>query len=218
MAPPMTSEMRRIGFRNALICGFGAILLFVPLALYLSHVFGSPVFLTLILLSAGGSTISLAAYLILSIRGRLRSGRVLLDCGPPRMRWVFWLCGTMFLIYGTAKILGFNTAGDEPLEFWIHIWFVIFSSFYFLMAAGRLQLRDEGIWQFGSLLRWDRFESYEWAGERGCTLTYRYKSWLPVFGKGAVAFREEHVQAVDELLKRNVTGTNDADLSSTIPS
>lgn len=218
MAPPLTSEMWRIGSRNALICGFGAILLIVPLALYLSHVLGSSVFLTLIFLCAVGSTASFVAYLLLSVRGRLRAGSVLLDCGPSPMRWVFWLCGTMFLTYGTAKILGINTDGDEPLEFWIHIWFVIFSSFYFLMAVERLQLRDEGIWQFGSLLRWDRFESYEWAGESRCTLTYHYNSWLPIFGKGAVAFRDEHVQAVDDLLKRHVAGTSDADLTGTSPS
>ena len=210
MSPPMTSETWRSGSRSLAIVVLGAGFLIGPLALCLSLALDSPLFLTLLFLFAVGSTLCYVAYLIVTIRNRVRAGRVLLDCGPTSMRWLYWLTGAMFLTYGTVKILGFNTDGEDPLEFWIHVWFIIFSSFHFVMALGRLQVRDQGIWQHGQLIKWGRFESYDWTGDRGCTLTYQYKSWLPFLGEGAVAFRPEHQQAVDDLLEAHAArATND---------
>ncbi len=218
MAPPMTSEMWRIGFRNAFICGVSALIPVGLLSLILSSRWGYPYILTFIALCAILSFTCAIAALLFSFPRRVAAGKVLVDCGPPPLHWIFWMNGSMSLATGIFAAIKYFMAGHESLEIVFAAFFVLFSFFFFLMGMGRLQICENGMWLFGALLRWDRLESYAWTGDRGCTLTYRYKSWLSILGKGAVAFRDEHVQTVDDLLKRHVTRTNDADLTRTSPS
>jgi len=73
------------------------------------------------------------------LRGRRTGGEVLLDCGPHPMR-------ALFLVYAVFWFLLKLIEADGSS------WQVSFAAFWLFMAFGRLQIRRNGIWEYGSLL------------------------------------------------------------------
>jgi hypothetical protein len=73
-----------------------------------------------------------------------------------------------------------------------------------MMALGRLQLTENGIWQYWSLLKWDNIASYAWQGDTRPTLMLQTKSKYPILGRGALPVGPEHRDAISELLERHV--------------
>jgi len=65
------------------------------------------------------------------------------------------------------------------------------------MALGRLQIRESGIWEYGSLLRWNRIVSYRWTDDG--TLVLRATGYLAVL-RGALPVPPEHREAVNAFL------------------
>ena len=77
-----------------------------------------------------------------------------------------------------------------------------FCVYWVIMAFGRLQIRQNGIWQFWSLLKWQKIDSYEWKGESDSTLILQTKTKLPFLGRGALPVPLEHRDAVEDLMKK----------------
>ncbi len=65
------------------------------------------------------------------------------------------------------------------------------------MAFSRLQIRENGIWEYGSLLRWHRIVSYRWADDG--TLVLRAKGYLTM-PRGALPVPPQHKEAVNAFL------------------
>lgn len=99
--------------------------------------------------------------------GRLTAGRLLLDCGPSSAR-PFALLAAAFYIFGALWNL--FTMGDEIL------WDMSFGAFILLLAFGRLQIRENGIWEYLTLLRWRKVVSYAWPND--ATLVLQMKGLL----------------------------------------
>ena len=78
--------------------------------------------------------------------------------------------------------------GNPPVGFWV------------VMATGRLQVRENGLWQYWGLLRWDRLASYHWADD--ATLILRGRGPLN-FLQGALPVPPEHQAEVKALLAKN---------------
>jgi hypothetical protein len=77
---------------------------------------------------------------------------------------------------------------------------VSFAVFYLIMATGRLQIRENGIWHYWGLLRWDKIGSYQWAADS----TMRAKGPLSKrLFQGALPVPPEHRQAVEEFLAKH---------------
>ncbi|MCF6284010.1 MAG: DUF5673 domain-containing protein [Candidatus Hydrogenedentes bacterium] len=72
------------------------------------------------------------------------------------------------------------------------------------MALGRLQIREKGLWQHWSLLKWQKIESYEWKGESDCILMIQAKTIFPFLGRGALPIPIEQKAAVEKLLQAHV--------------
>ena len=79
-----------------------------------------------------------------------------------------------------------------------------FSAYWLIMSKGRLQICENGIWQYHNLLRWERIESYQFKGETDATLVLQTKAILPMLGRGALPVSVDQKDAIDELLKRRV--------------
>jgi hypothetical protein len=95
---------------------------------------------------------------------RRRRGQLLLDCGPHPTRWLFAVEGGLLLVVAVATLrysplLGSLLAAPAVL-------FLVF-------ANGRLQVRENGIWQYWSLLSWDRVASYRWSDDATLIVTGR---------------------------------------------
>jgi hypothetical protein len=138
--------------------------------------------------------------------GRGAGGPVLLDCGPHPTRWLFLLNAVTFAIIGLLNGLdSIFKLIDEPEATWTATLFhfggplvmLSFVPYWLIMAGGRLQLRDHGIWQYWALLRWSKIGSYRWASD--ATLLIRPKGFFTWF-RGALPVPPEYKQAVEELL------------------
>jgi len=73
----------------------------------------------------------------------------------------------------------------------------MFAACWLIIATGRLQVLEKGIWQYWRLLRWGKIGSYRWANDS--TLVVEAKGPLSLL-QGPLPFPPEHKQAVDELL------------------
>jgi hypothetical protein len=179
-----------------LICGARLLTLSCAGAAVISLVFGQPfgdAFWTAWAILGGFSLLAFAGYWLL---GRWAAGGVPLDCGPHPARWLFLLEAFLFLALGLSGapgcVLARKThAAAGPLAE------ILFGLLWLIFATGRLQVREGGIWQYWSLLRWEKIGSYQWASDS--TLLVRAKgpfSWC----RGALPFPTEHKHAVQEFL------------------
>jgi hypothetical protein len=145
------------------ICSVGLLVVCSAVALVLSLFVhrGLSELLRIVFSAVWGLTLlaSLGAWLY----GWRAKGRILLDCGPHPMRWLFVVDGLFFLI----------------------------------MALGRLQVTENGIWQYWGLLRWRKIASYRWADDNTLSVTPRAGSLLL---RGALPVPTEHTKAVDSIL------------------
>ncbi len=133
--------------------------------------------------------------------GRKAAGAVLLDCGPHPAKklflslavfWIFLSVLSSFVQYGEAQMI-FNA------------WGMSFGCYWLFMSTGRLQIRENGIWQYWSLLRWEKIKSYHWRGKTDATLMIQTKAYFSFMGRGAVPVAIEQKDAVDDLLTERVS-------------
>ncbi len=124
------------------------------------------------------------------IYGRSIAGRMLLDCGPIPAKWLYLVLGF---------VVGLLCCEHPASVFSVDLWFSISFAVFFLVAAfGRLQVRENGIMQYWSLLRWEKIASYCWAEDSTLLLKQRSRFSL----RAALSVPPEQRQAVDEFLTR----------------
>ncbi len=114
-------------------------------------------------------------------------GRVLLDCGPHPTRVAFLINAVLFLALGLGGTLAVSSL---PKSFAIAspVLGISFGIYWLILASGRLQIREGGLWQYWGLLRWDKIESCRWSGDS--TLMVKAKTHLPFLGRAHCPFRQ----------------------------
>lgn len=130
--------------------------------------------------------------------GRLVGGRLLLDCGSNPIR-LFALPLAAFFIFGALWDL--STKGSAPF------WDMSIGAFYLLMAFGRLQIRENGIWEYLTLLRWRNVVSYRWPND--ATLVLQTKGFLKP-SRTILPVPPEKQAVVDALLAQHAPHAHDA--------
>lgn len=194
----MTSTAWRQGLENALICGVGALLTWLAFAFIISLVLSQsisasfrPAFLSMWGLAFFG-------FIGSWIYGRCVRGRILLDCGPHPKRWLFVCYVVLFAFIGfrtastaTSAPDGFSIAGLPLVS--------SFGVYWLIIAFGRLQVSEHGIWLYWGMLSWSKVGSYQWADDSTLLLSTRGRL---SFLRGALPVAPEHRQAVDDLLAR----------------
>lgn len=196
MPSQMTSTAYRQSVKNAL-AGFAGLLVMWLLiggtiwqatGTSFSESFG----IAFVLLLGSAFVWFLAAWL----HGRQAGGHSLLDCGPHPYRKSFLLSAVIFplifLIDGVAD-------GSSAKVF--EIAFPVLVALYCLIkAGGRLQVRENGVWQYWGLLRWGKIESYHWADDGTWLVKVRGFSFLR---RGALPVPPEYKGAFDQLLQKH---------------
>jgi len=212
MPAKMTATAWERGFRNMLICGMGVMVsyavIMAVIALFFPESTGDAFGIAVTVLWI----IALLAFLAAWVYGRATAGPVLLDCGPHPTRWLFLMLAVMPIFMavngwhsGKSAATLFGTSGP--------IFRISFAAFWLVLATGRLQVRENGLWQYWSLLRWGRIDSYEWAEDS--TLLLKAKGVLALL-QGALPVPTEHRQAVTELLAKQcpVASSKDAGMAA----
>jgi hypothetical protein len=125
-------------------------------------------------------------------------GRVILDCGPRPMRWLF-IVGSVFC--GWVATTGSGTMGSVfPAAGYLVP--ALFAAFYLLMAFGRLQVVENGVWCYTGLMRWEKIASYHWSNDS--TLSFRTTGPMKFLNRGAIPVPGEHRDAIDAAWRSHV--------------
>jgi hypothetical protein len=194
----MTATAWRQGAKNALICGIGVALAWVALAVLFSYVLRQSVAQSFRIAFAVVWAVTFLIFLTTWLYSRLRRGRILLDCGPHPTRWLFVVNFLLFLLVGTGGVFGFAADGILRLTFAVSL-----GVFWLIIAFGRLQVTERGIWQYWGLLPWSKVGTYRWADDSTLLITPKRRFLL----RGALPVPPEHKQAVDDFLSQFCGGT-----------
>ena len=207
MPAKMTSAAWGRGAKNALICLVVLVAFLGVLAFAISAVFQQSVGESWWMALATSWALVFAIFVFSWLYGKNRGGAVLLDCGSHPTRKLFLINAALFLLMGAGGSFAFSV--DSFGEFRIasalfgFTFGFTFSIYFVIMASGRLQIREQGIWQYWGLLKWQNIKSYEWEGEADATLMLQARTRLPFLGRGALPVPVEHKDAVDELIRQH---------------
>ena len=199
MPAQMTPTAWGQGLKNALLCGLGVLVFWGAIAAAISLIFDQALFDSFGLAFAVLWSLIWLAFLGTWLYGRTAAGGVLLDCGPHPTWYLFLMQAVLFLILGLA---GGLAASSVSRVFGIAgpIFGVSFAAYWFILATGRLQVREKGIWTYWSLLRWGKIGSYHWASDSNLLVRPKGPFW---WFRGALPVPPEHKQAVEEFLAKH---------------
>ncbi len=208
LTEPMTTTARPQNAKNEFVRGIGVALVWV-VGVALVWVAVAVVFSIALRQSVAQSfRIALSALVAVTFLGmlfkwtygRLRRGCILLDCGPhPRRRLLVWGSVASFFngVFGVAEFLDSTAGGVGTLR---HASGIPLGVFLLIMAFGRLQVTDRGIWVYVELLPWSEVGSYHWADDSKLLITPKRRSLLPL--RCALRVPPEHKQSVDDFLSQ----------------
>ena len=198
MPPRMTSVAWQRGFKNAIICGIGVLCVIGILTFGISALTGRTLrdsrAIALVVFWVAISAAFVSTFLI----GRWKRGAILLDCGHHPTRALFLFNAALFAFLGLGG--GYASYTFDTLGIASSLFGITFSLYWVLLSFGRLQIFENGIWQYWSLLKWQKLESYEWHGDTNPTLILQTKTKLRILGRGALPIPVEHKEAVSILL------------------
>ena len=134
------------------------------------------------------------------VKGRICAGKVLLDCGPHPVAKQFRLTAVLMF----AGAVGAVIVSTDLFAILVAIFLAGFGLYWLLVSTGRLQICENGVFQYFGLLRWDQIKSYRWKGDTDTTLMVQTTSPFAFMGRGALPVANEQKDAVDVLLQKHV--------------
>ncbi len=132
--------------------------------------------------------------------GRALAGEVLLDCGPFPSRKLF---GAMSVLMFVVSV-GTAISATETFANLIAAFFCGLALYLLIASTGRLQICENGVFQYWSLLRWNKIKSYRWEGTTDATLMLQTTNSFAFLGRGALPVAIEQKDAVDALMQQHV--------------
>jgi hypothetical protein len=196
MPSRMTATAYWQGVKNALVCGAGILVTWLLIVGAVSLATGTPFRSSYGIAFAVLWGFVFLWFLAAWLYGRQAAGQTVLDCGPHPCRKLFLLNAVLFLVLGPCG--GFTVGSASSV--WCAVFGVSFGVYWLIMAGGRLQVRENGIWQYWGLLRWPKIESYRWAND--CTWLVRTKGFSFLW-RGALPVPPEYKDAFDQLLQKH---------------
>lgn len=197
----MTTVSWRRGFKNAVVCLIGLLVVTGVVAIGISTLTGQA-FRASWAIAWAIIVIATAIWFFTAfLIGRRKMGAILLDCGPHSGRWLFLLNAVLFTFGGLGSGFVLDSFGRTASV----LFGLSFSVYWVAMAFGRLQVVENGIWQYVGLLKWEKIKSFAWReGYANSTLMLQAKTKLPFFGRGALPVSTANRAAVNELLEKYV--------------
>jgi hypothetical protein len=184
------------GCKNALIVTIGVLACWAILAVAVALIFERPPFEAMGLGFAVLWVTVLLLFLWTWLYGRAVAGPVLLDCGRHPTWILFLIQGILWLVLGSAGVFSGGVLGGA-FTYAGPVFVISFGVYWLLLSIGRLQVRENGIWQYWALLRWRKIGAYSWADDG--TLLLKATSKLPSL-RGALPVPPECQQAFQRLL------------------
>lgn len=196
----LTKAARRRGMKNAAIVAVAMYSFVGAVSVTMSKLFQVDM-----LFAVGGTfgvlcAIVFPAFFISMLIGRALAGDVLLDCGPHPARKRFFTMSVLLFLSAICTLV----VSTDAFAILIFLFLSTFAAFFLTASKGRLRFCENGVWQYWSLLRWRKIESYRWEGTEDATLMLQAKTWFASMGRGALPVVIEQKDDVDALMQRNV--------------
>ena len=148
MPAKMTSAAWTRGFKNSVICLVGLVVFLGALTSVISVIFQQTM-----RDSVGTAYIIFwglifPAFFFGWLFGKKQSGSLLLDCGPHPSRKLFLTYAVFLLLLSVGSRSGFVASNLSYSGIRGDLFGLTGSAFFVILAFGRLQIREEGIWQY----------------------------------------------------------------------
>jgi hypothetical protein len=156
-----------------------------------------------------GTGLLLLALLILGsvpryLRDFRAGGRVLLDCGPFPGRALLFGGSAFWAVLGITVLTAFPWSKpfsvDSLVTGAVSAFFFLFALFFLTGALGRLQIREDGLWRYCALIRWEKIDSLRLTDDS--TLLIHVKTYPWFLGHSAIPIPPEKKDALTELLNK----------------
>ena len=195
MPTQFTSTAQSQGRRNLLICAIGSLVVWLAITAAVSYLTGRTFVGSFELSFAliGGAVFLL--FIGTWLYGLSTRGPVVLDCGPHPHRRNFV---AMAVISVVAALAGgpAATTSSSLLVAASPFFGICSAAFWLVIATGRLQVHENGLWIYWNLVQWRKIRSYLWAPD--ATLMYKARF------RGAIPVPEEHRKSFDTLLAKHL--------------
>ena len=199
MSARMTAAARRQSMKNLPIGIGGISLIWLAMAFVVSVILGQPLRASFDPSGALLAVLLVVWLLGIWVYGKKSGGPVLIDCGAHPGKNMLFVCFICVLIIGGSE----DAATFLDRHFQIGISIAV-AAFFFIIAFGRLQIRQNGIWAYASLIEWNKVKRYYWEGETDCTLLVETKKLIPIpILRSALPVPTEHKDSVDRLLAKH---------------
>ena len=199
MPARMTAAARRQSMKNSLVYLGGILVVWLAVAFVVSLLLGESMRASFATSGPVLAGLTLVWLLCVWTHGKKSGGPLVLDCGAHPGKKMLFFCFICVLIIGGREDSA--TFLDRRFEIGINI---ALAAFFFILAFGRLQIRQNGIWAYASLIAWDKVKRYYWEGETDCTLLVETKKLIPIpILRSALPVPTEHKDSVDRLLAKH---------------
>lgn len=121
--------------------------------------------------------------LLLFVKDRGQRGGLLLDLGRSTRGWVLTAIGILTLL-GAVAVASLVVLGMQPAPLLPGGGFLLLWGLYALSGGQSSQLREQGIWYGGWLLRWEQVTAYTW--EDPARLQLYLRGWWPFWTRCVV--------------------------------
>ena len=200
MPARMTATAYGQGVKNALVCGAGLLSVCALGGVAIWLITGRP-FRESFGIAFGVILVLVFAWVFVAwCYDRNSGGEVLLDCGPHPTRKLFLLNAVIFLVIGVTSGLAASSL-SKIFAVGGPVFGITFALYWVVLATGRLQVREAGIWTYWGLMRWEKIGSYDWG--KDSTLFLRGKGWLATLLRGALPVAPQQRAMFEWLLQRN---------------
>jgi hypothetical protein len=138
-----------------------------------------------------------------------KAGRELLDIAPFPVGCLTAIIGAVSTVFG---FLGYADViwKDTPYSWLVSIVIGLAGgAFFIIISFSHVRIHENGIVAYLDLIKWSRFESFEWIenNEKSYTLKLRYKGKMPSFLRnGAMSVPIEKKKQVEALLAQFLPG------------
>ncbi|MBL7647685.1 MAG: hypothetical protein JNK74_15985 [Candidatus Hydrogenedentes bacterium] len=189
MAARMTAEMWKIGARNALIAGLTILVLLWGGTLVVSLLSDQSFMHTLGVVFDLFWIAVFTNFFISWLWGRSVYGTLVLDCGPGPSRALYIFNAAMFVVTG---LIFLEQSSGAPLGYRFSFSAALL---YTIAGLSRVQIRENGIWQGATLMKWEKILAFEWNGQVQGAIKVQLRSKFSFTGRGVLLIPDEHKEA-----------------------
>lgn len=199
MSARMSFSVWQQGFVGAAACVFGVAVFWLGASLLIPLVSDGSSAMTL----AVGCALLWGALFLAFFIGWLHewnaSGNLLVDCGLHPAWGVFVLNAGVFLLVALSGC--YTATAFSPIHGLAGCLFgTSIAIYWIIMASGRLQLRETGLWAYWGLVPWTQIEHFYWESDR--MLVLHVRSRVSRLHQGRIPVPADDRPVIDQLIRQ----------------